>query len=107
MYIQIKKKRCLDFSFQKFVNAVKVVTGHDGNELSGGLPIWKIYPTKAFKRFDKASIEINDISKKYVDGAIKDLENSAETNYDDMSVLQKLIKRCGPGSQIPLGRMPV
>ena len=88
---------------KSFVNAVKVVTGHDGNELAGGMPIWKIYPTGAFKRFDKASIQVNDISKKYVDSAIKKLENSNVTNYDDMSVLQKLIKRCGPGSQIPLG----
>ena len=80
-----------------------MVTGHDGNELAGGMPLWKIYPTQAFKRFDKASIEVNDISKKYVDSAIEKLENSNVTNYDEMSVLQKLIKRCGPGSQIPLG----
>ena len=89
---------------KSFVNAVKVITGHDGNELAGGIPIWKLYPTGAFKRFDKASIEVNDISKKYVDSAIKKLENSNVTNYDEMSVLQKLIKRCGPGSQIPLGK---
>ena len=90
---------------KSFVNAVKVITGHDGNELAGGIPIWKLYPTGAFKRFDKASIEVNEISKKYVDSAIEKLENNNVTNnYDDMSVLQKLIKRCGPGSQIPLGK---
>ena len=69
-----------------------------------GMPLWKVYPNQTFKRFDKAFIEINDISKKYVESAIKELENSEVTNYDDMSVLQKLIKRCGPDSQIPLGR---
>ena len=82
-----------------------MVTGHDGNELARAMPLWKIYPTRAFKRFDKASIEVNDISKKYVDSAIKKLENSNVSNYDEMSVLQKLIKRCGPGSQIPLGNV--
>ena len=37
-----------------------MITGHDGNELAGGMPLWKIYPTRAFKRFDKASIEVNE-----------------------------------------------
>ena len=101
----LKKNLPENSDAKTFVNAVKVVTGHDGNELAFSLlPIWKIFPTGAFKRFDKASIKVNDISKKYVDSAIKKLENSNVTNYDDMSVLQKLIKRCGPGSQIPLGK---
>ena len=100
----LKKNLPENSDAKSFVNAVKVITGHDGNELAGGIPIWKLYPTGAFKRFDKASIEVNDISKKYVDSAIKKLENSNVTNYDEMSVLQKLIKRCGPGSQIPLGK---
>ena len=101
----LKKNLPENSDAKSFVNAVKVVTGHDGNELAFSLlPIWKIFPTGAFKRFDKASIKVNDISKKYVDSAIKKLENSNVTNYDDMSVLQKLIKRCGPGSQIPLGK---
>ena len=87
----------------KFINAVKVMTGKDGNDLFHGLPLWKIYPTGPFKRFDKASIEVNNISKKYVEAAIEELKNSKVTNYEDMSVLQRLIQRCGPGSQIPLG----
>merc|ERR1712110_914656 len=99
----LKKNLPENSDAKSFVNAVKVVTGHDGNELAFSLlPIWKIFPTRTFKRFDKSSIKVNDISKKYVDSAIKKLENSNVTNYDDMSVLQKLIKRCGPGSQIPL-----
>ena len=91
----LKKNLPENSDAKSFVNAVKVITGHDGNELAGGIPIWKIYPTGAFKRFDKASIEVNDISKKYVDSAIKKLENSNVTNYDEMSVLQKLKKDVG------------
>ena len=33
----------------KFINAVKVMTGKDGNDLFHGLPLWKIYPTGPFK----------------------------------------------------------
>ena len=86
------------------MNAVKVVTGKDGNTMAVGMPLWKYFPTPTFKRFDKASIEIYNISKKFIDQAMADMVSIEGKNYDEMSVLQKLIKRCGPNSQIPHGR---
>ena len=86
----LKKNLPENSDAKSFVNAVKVVTGHDGNELAyGHLPIWKIFPSisGSFKRFDKASIKVNDISKKYVDSAIEKLENSNVTNnYDNTRI---------------------
>ena len=55
------------------MNAVKVVTGKDGNTMAVGMPLWKYFPTPTFKRFDKASIEIYNISKKFIDQAMADM----------------------------------
>jgi len=87
----------------KLVEAVKVALGPDASELSG-MPIWKYIPTAPYKRFDKASDEIYNISKKYITEAIEKAKETTNVkkSYDEMSVLQKLIKKCGPDSQIPL-----
>ena len=90
-----------DSDVKKFVNAVKVVTGQEGNDMAYGIPLWKYFSTPTFKRFDKANIEIYDISKNFIDKAIAGMDAADGKSYDEMSVLQKLIRRCGPASQIP------
>lgn len=46
------------------------------------------------------------ISKKYIEQAFVELNiEGKKASEDEMSVLEKLIKRCGPRSQIPLGRI--
>ena len=46
------------------------------------------------------------ISKKYIEQAFVELNiEGKKASEDEMSVLEKLIKRCGPRSQIPLGRV--
>lgn len=80
----------------------KVLTGPDGNELAGGMPIWHYYPTKPFKRFDEANKTVYEISKKMVDKAIENLKQEKNKTEEDLSILQKFINRCGYDSQIPV-----
>jgi len=93
-----------DSDTNRLIKAVDVALGQDASELAGGMPIWKYIATPSYKRFDKASDEIYNVSKKYIDEAIEKSQNSesAKRNDDEMSVLEKLIKKCGPNSQIPL-----
>ena len=86
----------------KFVNAVKVVTGHEGNDIALGIPTWKFFSTPTFRKFDEASIEIHKISKNLIDKTVAEMEKIGAKPDDELSVLQKLIKRCPPNSQIPL-----
>ena len=86
----------------KFVNAVKVVTGHEGNDIALGIPTWKYFSTPTFRKFDEASIEIHKISKNLIDKTVAEMEKIGSKPDDELSVLQKLIKRCPPNSQIPL-----
>jgi len=87
---------------KRFVNAVKIALGPDGNEMSGGIPIWKYITTPTYKRFDEASMIVHQISKKYVEEAMNNQEKFEDKSYDELSLLQKLIRRCGRNSQIPL-----
>ena len=86
----------------KFVNAVKVVTGHDGNDIAMGPPLWKYFSTPTFRKFDQASAEIHRISKKLIDETVAEMVEIGSKTEDELSVLQKLIRRCPPNSQIPL-----
>ena len=90
---------------KRFVNAVKIALGPDGNEMSGGIPIWKYITTPTYKRFDEASMIVHQISKKYVEEAMNNQEKFEDKSYDELSLLQKLIRRCGRNSQIPLGKI--
>ena len=72
---------------------------------SKGIPYWKYITTPGYKRFDNASLEIFNISKKFIDKAKENMIEMDNKSDDDLSVLQKLIKRCGSESQIPLGML--
>ena len=88
---------------KRFVNAVKVCTGPDAQDLAVGIPYHKYFPTKTFKRVDEASEVLFHISKKFVDQAVAEFDKD-EQNDGEMSVLKKLINKCGPQSQIPIGK---
>jgi len=92
----------VDSDANKLVNAVNIVLGKDANEMSTGIPIWKYVRTPSYSRFDKASDEIYHISKKYIDEAISKFQESEQKQDDDLSILEKLIRKCGAHSQIPL-----
>ena len=92
-----------DSDAQEFVKAVKIITGVEGNEMAT-LPIWKYITTPSYKRFDEASMTVHRISKKFVDEALAKSESFKDKSDDELSVLQKLIKKCGKNSQIPLGK---
>ena len=47
---------------------------------------------------------VHRISKKFVDEALAKSESFKDKSDDELSVLQKLIKKCGKNSQIPLGK---
>jgi len=100
----LKEDLPADSDANKLVKAADVVLGQDTTELANGIPIWKYMPTPYYKRFDKASDEIYIISKKHIEEAIEKSKNSQspDRNEDEMSVLEKLIKKCGPESHIPL-----
>ena len=84
------------------IKASGVVMGPDGFMMFQ-FPFWKYYPFAFYKRFDKASEDIYNISKKYINEAIHKINESAEIQDDaKKSVLTKLIEKCGKGSQIPI-----
>ena len=87
---------------RKFIAAVNVFLGPDLNDLNMGLPIWKYVSTPGFRRWDRSTVTIFDITKKYVDRAVEKYKQQEEKEDDELSVLQKMIRRCGPESQIPL-----
>ena len=43
-------------------------------------------------------------AKNFVDEALSKSESFKDKSDDELSVLQKLIKKCGKNSQIPLGK---
>ena len=98
----LKKDLPKDSVPNRFVEAVKVVTGPDGNDIAGGIPFWKYIPTKGFKRFDNASATVHEISKKMVEDAKESLGKNKDNK--NLSILQKFILRCGEDSDIPMGK---
>jgi len=99
----LKEDLAKDADANKLVDAINIALGKDAQELSAGVPIWKYVRTPYYTRFDKASDEIYNISKKYISEALANFEsNTNKKTFDEMSVLEKLIKKCGADSQIPL-----
>ena len=76
--------------------------GPDMNDMILGLPIWKYVATPGLRRWDRALVTIFEITKKYVDRAVEKYRQEAEREDDELSVLQRMIRRCGAESQIPL-----
>ena len=82
----------------RFVDALKVGLGDDLTELALGPPVWKIWQTKPYKRFNQAAETVNELTSKMIDKAkIGSYNNSGKQG----SILQKLLARCGPDSPIP------
>ena len=82
----------------KFVEALKVGLGDDLTELALGPPLWKLWSTKSYRKFDQAAETVSELSSKMVERA----KNYSGGGSDEKaSILQKLIKRCGPDSPIP------
>ena len=67
-------------------------------ELALGPPLWKLWSTKSYRRFDQAAETVSELSNKMVERAKND---SGRGSDEKTSILQKLIKRCGPDSPIP------
>ncbi|KAG8221872.1 hypothetical protein J437_LFUL003248 [Ladona fulva] len=63
--------------------------------LEVGPPIWKVYPTAAWKKFVKALDVFLEVSVKYVDEAIQHSKERKEKGMDDNepSVLERLLAR--------------
>ena len=91
-----------DSDGQRFIAALRVLLGPDMNDLNLGLPVWKYIPTPGFIRWDRSMVTIYDITKMYVDIAIEKYKQQEEKEDNELGVLQKMIRRCGPESQIPL-----
>lgn len=91
-----------DSEGRKFIRAVNVFLGPDLNEISMGPPIWKYVATPAYKRWDKSQLTIFRITKKYVDAALEKYQEEGKKDDSELSVLERMIARCGVGSQIPL-----
>ena len=92
-----------DSEARRFIRAVNMFTGPDFNDLNIGLPIWKYIATPGFKRWDRANTIIFQITKKYVDAAVEKFQQQqGEKEEGELSVLERMIARCGVGSQIPL-----
>lgn len=62
-------------------------------QLDFGPPIWKIYPTRAFKRFIEVEDFISATFKRNIDEAYDKIKNSTEDKpVSEQSVLEKLLK---------------
>ena len=85
---------------KQFINAVNTFLGPDLNDIVIGPPIWKYYSTSTFKKWDKAQVKMYNITKKYIDKAVETYRE--DEPEDKMSVLHKMIRKCGTDSQIPL-----
>ena len=85
----------------RLIENVNVILGPDAMELAAGLPIWKYISTPYYKRFDAASTEVFEICKRLTEKAVHEMEASEKKPVEEMSVLEKMIKRAGPGSHIP------
>jgi len=87
------------------INSVNITLGEVIMRLTFGVPLWKFYRTKAYKSFDAAAETISSILTDLVSKAKKEvLANDGlnqKKNRDEMSVLEKLIDKCGPESTIP------
>ena len=70
-------------------------------QLTYGFPLWKLYRTNYLDEFDTASEGIYIITSKFINEAKEKFLTNNLTNTDEMSVLQKLIHKCGPESKIP------
>ena len=91
----------VDSDIHSFIKAVNTFLGPDFNDINMGPPIWKYVSTSSFKRWDEAQMTIYDFTKRHVDQAVKNFIKDAP-EHDNMSILQKMIKTCGPDSQIPV-----
>jgi len=97
-----------DSDTNKFIEAVMVVLGMDGQEVAGGIPIWRYLPRPHktipyYKRFDEASTTVYHISSKYIQQAIERMEATpSSSDGEKMSVLEKLVRKCGKDSTIPV-----
>ena len=90
-----------DSETKRFIEAVNVFLV-EMNDLTIGLPVWKYVTTPGFRRWDRSLVTIFEITKKYVDRAVENYRQEAEREDDELSVLQRMIRRCGAESQIPL-----
>ena len=91
-----------DSEARRFIKAVNVFLGPELNDLNLGLPIWKYISTPSFRRWDQSQVTIFDITKKYVERAVERYRLEEVREGDELSVLQKMIRRCGEDSQIPV-----
>ena len=88
----------------ELIDSVNVALGDVVQRLSFGVPLWKIYRTKDYDSFDKASESMHSILSNIIHKAKNQFmaDNSLDKkNRDDMSVLEKLIDKCGSDSKIP------
>ena len=79
----------------------EIALGFALNQLTFGLPLWKLYRTKHLDDFDTASEGIHKITSKFIAQAKDKFKANNITETDKMSVLQKLIHKCGTESKIP------
>jgi len=83
------------------VKCVDVVLGRPLMELTGQPPIWKYYETKMYKLFNEANERLLKVLEKQVRDSQAKNEDKVYSNKDEMSLLAKMTKKCGPDSNLP------
>ena len=93
------------------IDSAEVLLGQTMQELLFGPPLWRLYPTKHYRKFDQASETLYRVSKTYIDEAVariraedgrKQTTTKDAENPDGSSVLGKLLARCGADSTVPV-----
>lgn len=59
------------------------------NELYYGLPLWKFYPTKSYKKLDKAESTIYETASKYVEKALARLKSRKERTSEGSNGIEE------------------
>jgi len=98
---------CLDQNPSKdtmaLVNQANVILGPDMFKLITRPPIWKYVEPPYFKRVDKASNEVYNLCRKYINDAADKFDKKKEdqTELGELSVLEKMFLRSGEDRDIP------
>ena len=86
------------------IKAAEIVLGPDLFRLVTKPPLWKYIPLPAFKRFDRAAVDILTIAKKFIEKAALDLKlRKDEVRMEgEKSILEKLIESNKGDLDIPV-----
>ncbi|XP_046395351.1 probable cytochrome P450 301a1, mitochondrial [Ischnura elegans] len=84
-----------DSEQQTMIDAVNTILNEMYN-MELGMPLWKLIPTPAWRKFVKAQDTFLEVTMKRVQSAIERVQQRGHSEDDDPSVLERLLSRADP-----------